>query len=69
MRGNGASGIGLNLELIKIIGFQIAAVLKFFSMKGLSLIYSGISPTNIFFKKSGVPEFKLVDFSHSFFLD
>jgi len=24
---------------------------------------------NIFFKKSGVPQFKLVDFSHSFFLD
>jgi tRNA A-37 threonylcarbamoyl transferase component Bud32 len=63
------NGTGLNLELVKIIGFQIAAVLRLFSMNGLGLIHGSITPMNIFFRKSGVPEFKLVDFSHAFFLD
>lgn len=55
--------IGLNLELVKIIGYQISAILRVFSMKGLSLLHGSIRPKNIFFKKKGIPEFKLIDFS------
>jgi len=63
------SSIGLNLDLVKIIGYQIAAILRVFSMKGLSLLHGSIRPKNIFFKKKGIPEFKLIDFSQAFFLD
>ena len=38
-------------------------------MKGLSLVHGGLKPQNIFFKRKGVPEFKLIDFSSAFFLD
>lgn len=38
-------------------------------MKGLSLIHGGIKDETIYFKKNGVPEFKIVDFSSAFFLD
>lgn len=57
------------MDLIKSIGFQIAAILKLFSMNGLSLIHGSLRSSNIFFKRSGVPEFKLIDFSSAFFLD
>lgn len=69
MKNNGVNGLGLSLELVKNIGFQIAAILRLFSMKGLSLIHGGIKASNIFFKQKGVPEFKLIDFSAAFFLD
>ena len=61
--------IGLNLELVRVIGYQITVFLSLFSMKGLSLIHGSIKAENIFFKKRGVPEFKLIDFSSAFFLD
>ena len=61
--------LGLNLELVRVIGYQVTVFLSLFSMKGLSLIHGGIKAENIFFKKRGVPEFKLIDFSSAFFLD
>ena len=61
--------IGLNLELVRVIGYQVTVFLSLFSMKGLSLIHGSIKAENIFFKKRGVPEFKLIDFSSAFFLD
>ena len=67
--GNGLNGLGLSLELVKIIGFQIAVILKIFSMKGLNLVHGGITEDVIFFTKNGVPKFKIVDFSSAFFLD
>mmetsp|Transcript_20242 Transcript_20242/g.27359 ORF Transcript_20242/g.27359 Transcript_20242/m.27359 type:complete len:124 (-) Transcript_20242:111-482(-) len=69
MKGSGQNGLGLNLELVKIIGFQIAAILRLFSMKGLSLVHGGLRAENIFFTRKNVPEFKLLDFSCAFFLD
>ena len=44
MKNNCQNGLGLNLELVKSIGFQIAAILRLFSMNGLSLIHGGIKP-------------------------
>ena len=69
LQNHGQNGLGLNLDFIKVVGFQIAEVLRLFSMKGLSLIHGGIKPGNIFFKQEGVPQFKLLDFSAAFFLD
>lgn len=69
MQNNGINGLGLSLELVKNIGYQIAAILRLFSMKGLSLIHGGIKSSNIFFKNKGVLDFKLIDFSAAFFLD
>ena len=68
-KNNGQNGLGLSLELVKNIGFQISTILRLFSMQGLSLIHGGVNASNIFFKNKGVPEFKLLDFSASFFLD
>ena len=69
MQRSGQNGLGLSLELVKIVGFQIAAVLRLFNMKGLSLVHGAVRAENIFFSKKNVPEFKLLDFSCAFFLD
>lgn len=69
MRGSGKNGLGLSLGLVKVVGFQIAAILRLFSTKGLNLVHGSLRPENIYFTKKDVPEFKLLDFSCAFFLD
>ena len=44
-------------------------MIRFFSMKGLGLVYGAIKPSNIFFRKRNVPSCMLTDFTKAFFLD
>lgn len=62
-------GLGLSLDLVKCIGLQVAAILRLLCHNGLNLIYGNLKPCNVFFKRKGVPVFKLIDFSTAFFRD
>ena len=44
-------------------------MLKLFGMQGLELVHGSLRAENIFFKNSGVPDFKLIDFSKALFMD
>ena len=60
---------GLSLEFVKKIGWQIANVLTVFSFEELKLVHGQISPSNIYLKKKGGFEIRLVDFSRAFYID
>lgn len=47
---------GLSLNLIKMIGFKLAVLLKFFSMHGLRLLHGKLSAKNVFFKQNFLME-------------
>lgn len=47
---------GFSLDLIKMIGFKLAVLLKFFSMHGLRLLHGKLSAKNVFFKHNFLME-------------
>ena len=60
---------GFSLEFVKKVGWQLANVLTVFSFEELNLVHGQISPSNIFLKKKGGFEIRLVDFSRAFYID
>jgi serine/threonine protein kinase len=59
--------IGLNLEFVKIVGWQILVALCLLSMPNVNIIHSDLKPENIMVRELGKTGIKIIDFGNACF--